>query len=450
VTTLQKRSSTWGLKPAIDENRLACGRLVWDDSPTHRPIPAPRQCDLMITYRSLFRISEFRYLYNAYTLSLVGDQLAAIAVAVLVFDETGSGLLTSVAYASGWLPGVVGSPLLAPYADRFPRRDVMVVCDVARGGLVAILVLPGLPLIMMITLLYLIHLFRAPFVAARSALMVEVLDGDAYIVGNGLSNITYQLTQLAGFAVGGFAVIVLAPRGVLLLDSVTFAVSAAFVRFGVRSRPATAPTTTGRPSLLADSWAGLRYVMNDSWLRSCLLLVWLASAFAYGSEAIVYPYARDLGHGASLAGLMLAAPCLGYVVGAWLLTRVLHPTVRDRLLVPAAVLSTLALTPALLEPPPAILLAMFAIMGIGAAFAAPLNAIFARRVKPAYRGRAMGVAISGLDASQGLSFLAAGAIVDLGLHPWTVTSIFGMAGTAVVVVTGTAWRRASRRQDGNG
>jgi hypothetical protein len=76
-------------------------------------------------------------------------------VSVLVFDRTGSGLLAAMAYAAGWLPGLVGGQVLATYADWFPRRSVMIVCHVVRALLVATLVWPGMPLTVAIVLLYL-------------------------------------------------------------------------------------------------------------------------------------------------------------------------------------------------------------------------------------------------------------------------------------------------------
>jgi MFS family permease len=394
----------------------------------------------MVTYRQLFRVREFRFLYGAQALSYLGDQFAAISVAVLVFDRTGSGFMAAVAYASGWLPGVLGGPLLATYADRFPRRSVMMACDGARAVLVLALVTPGLPVGVLIVLLYVMHLFAGPFSAARSALMPDVLEGDAYIAGNGLGNSTFQLMQVIGFVAGGSAVAIAGVSGLLLADAATFAVSALLVGIGVARRPAAAGGD-GRRGLLRDSRAGLRYVFSDPWLRGCLLLVWAAAAFAYAPEAIAYPYARELGGGPPLAGAVLALPCLGYMAGALVLTRVLSPEVRDRLLVPMAVLSTAALVPALLSPPLPVVLALFTTMGLGAAFAAPLNAVFARRVAPAYRARAMGVAISGLMAVQGLGFLVTGALLDAGLRAPAVTGLSGLLGTATVVALGLSWRR---------
>jgi MFS family permease len=182
-------------------------------------------------------------------------------------------------------------------------------------------------------------------------------------------------------------------------------------------------------------------------LRGCLLLVCVASAFAYGPEAIMYPYARDLGRTATAAGLMLTAPCLGYVLGAWILTRVLPRPVRDALLAPVAVVSSVALIPTLLSPPLPALLALLVVMGLGASFVAPLNAVFARRVDPAFRGRAMGVAISVIQAAQGLAFLVAGQLTDLGLRPSSVTGLFGVAGTATVLRIAAMWRKISRIPD---
>src|SRR5690348_3764343 len=91
------------------------------------------------TFRDVLAIPEFRALYIAQLLSVAGDQLARIAVAVLVYSRTGSALLTGLSYAASYLPWVIGGPLLSGYADRMPRRTVMIASDLARAGLVAIM-----------------------------------------------------------------------------------------------------------------------------------------------------------------------------------------------------------------------------------------------------------------------------------------------------------------------
>ena len=62
----------------------------------------------------VFAHREYRGLWIAHGLSLAGDQLARVALAVLVFDRTGSALATAGAYAVTFLPWLVGGPLQRP------------------------------------------------------------------------------------------------------------------------------------------------------------------------------------------------------------------------------------------------------------------------------------------------------------------------------------------------
>lgn len=72
------------------------------------------------TWSAVLADREFATLWVAYALSLAGDQLARVALAVLVFDATGSPAVTALAYAVTFLPWLVGGPLLAGLGDRYP------------------------------------------------------------------------------------------------------------------------------------------------------------------------------------------------------------------------------------------------------------------------------------------------------------------------------------------
>jgi len=56
-------------------------------------------------------------------LSIIGDQLAKVALSILVFQRTSSTLLTALTYGLSYLPWVIGGPLLSTLADRLPRRQ---------------------------------------------------------------------------------------------------------------------------------------------------------------------------------------------------------------------------------------------------------------------------------------------------------------------------------------
>src|SRR5580700_11318831 len=80
-------------------------------------------------FRDVFAVAEFRVLWSAQLLSVAGDQLARVALTVLVYDQTHSALLAAVAYAGSIAPVFLGGILLSGVADRRPRRQVMIICD---------------------------------------------------------------------------------------------------------------------------------------------------------------------------------------------------------------------------------------------------------------------------------------------------------------------------------
>ncbi len=90
---------------------------------------------------------EYRGLWVGYAVTLAGDQLARVALSLLVFADTGSAAASGAAYAVTLLPALIGGPLLSGLAGRYPRRTVMVGCDLAAPALTATMAIPALPLI---------------------------------------------------------------------------------------------------------------------------------------------------------------------------------------------------------------------------------------------------------------------------------------------------------------
>ena len=394
------------------------------------------------TYRQVFSVRAYRHLFFANVLSQSGDQLTKVALASLVLARTGSTMLTAITYAITYLPWVIGGPLLSAYADRLPRRRVLVSCDAARVVLVLLLAVPHTPTAVLIALLFGSNLLASPFNAAQAALMPELLDGDRYVVANGLDAIIRQVAQVGGFAVGGVAVWALSPAGALVADAATFAASALLILRGVPPVPAALQPDAARHSLLRDSIDGARVVFGDARLRAYVLMFWAASSFTFAYEAIAVPYAVTFGGGARTAGLLLAAGPLGETLGIFFLGRLLPPRIRMRLLLPLAVLSTAALIPILaIRSLPAVL-GLLTLAGFGAAFNVPLNSLFGRAVPTEYRGRAFGLAGAGVSLSYGITMLTAGAAADLPqVSPGAVIGASGIIGTALVLALTRLWPR---------
>src|ERR1700761_7230159 len=158
------------------------------------------------TFRDVFGVREFRSVWFSEILSVAGDRLALVALTLLVYDRTRSPLLAALAYAAGYLPWVIGGLFLADIADRQPRRTVMVVCDVVRTVLVAAMALPGVPLLVLVGLLFATTMFAPPFESARAAITPDILQGEKYVLGTAVFQTTYYVAQFIGAAGGGVAV----------------------------------------------------------------------------------------------------------------------------------------------------------------------------------------------------------------------------------------------------
>ena len=74
-----------------------------------------------------------------------------------------SALLAAIAYTASVVPSFVGGVALAGLADRWPRRRVMIACDLIRVALVGLMTLPSLSVGVLVLLLFLVTMVGAPF-----------------------------------------------------------------------------------------------------------------------------------------------------------------------------------------------------------------------------------------------------------------------------------------------
>jgi MFS family permease len=398
-------------------------------------------------WRDVFGHAEFRALFAAGVLSVAGDQLARVALSVLVFGRTRSAGLTALAYALTYVPDLLFGPLLAGVADRFPRRRVMIVTDLARAVLVAAMAIQALPLVVVALLLIGVQGFGSPFNAARAATLPVVLPGDHYVLGKAANDMVVQFSQVLGFGAGGVVVAAVGASGGLLLDAATFLLSALLIATGVRRRPVPPRHDAAgvRSGWLSDLVAGTSLVVRTPQLRSLVALATIAG-FYVTVEGLAVPYAAEIGGGPRAAGLLLAASPAGAVIGMWLITQ-WSPRARMRLLGPLAVAACLPLVLCAGRPGLALTFGLWTLSGLASAYHLPASAAFVQAVPDHRRGQAFGVASTALKGSQGLGILAAGAVADK-TSPSLALAVMGGAGALAAAAAGAAWARARRGSPG--
>jgi MFS family permease len=189
------------------------------------------------TFHEVFTVREFRPLFGSTLLSTLGDELARVALTVLVYQRTTSPLLSAITFAISYLPWLVGGPLLSTLADRFPRRRVLLTTDALRALVVAVMAVPGTPLPLLLVLLFVLACGAPPFESARSALTADLLDAERYAVANSMTTVGFHLAQGLGFVVGAALAAAANPSVVLLMGAATYAASAPPSSAGPPRRP---------------------------------------------------------------------------------------------------------------------------------------------------------------------------------------------------------------------
>ncbi|WP_372442704.1 MFS transporter [Streptomyces pactum] len=369
---------------------------------------------------------EFRAVFAAHLMSMLGVVVSEIALSVLVYRISGSPLLSALTFALGLLPYLVGGTLLAQAADRFPARRVLVVCDLLCAGCAAVMVVPGTPVAVLLGLRCLSAAIAPVFGGTRAATLGDILgEGDLFVLGRSVIRIVSQGAQLAGFAVGGLLLTVVAPRAVLAVTVATFLGSALVLRFGTRRRPARAAAGAGHGGrLVGSSLAGARALLADRRVRALLLLSWVPPMFVVAPEALATPYADTLGLGPAGLGLLMIGMPVGAITSEVLVGSLLGPAARARLTLPVAALATLPALGYAVRPSLAPALLLLVLTGAGIAYTLGLDQWFLAAVPEQARGTALTLMTAGLMTTQGLGMALAGAAAEL----WPVHRVVAGAG----------------------
>ncbi|MFF0744008.1 MFS transporter [Streptomyces sp. NPDC004111] len=376
-------------------------------------IPSTPPTKKELGYSSLFRVPEFRPLFLAHLLSLLGVVVSEISLTVLVYDLTSSPFLSALTFALGLLPYLVGGTLLSGVADRYPARRVLVVCDLFCALCVAGMVWPGTPVAGLLALRCLVAAVAPVFAGTRTATLGDILgEGELYLLGRSLLRIVSQSATLAGFGAGGVLLGFVAPRGAITITAGTFLCSALLLRFGTARRPARLRSARGGPSLLRDSLDGARLVLRDRRLRALMLLFWVPAFFVVAPEALAAAYTDRIGAGSLGLGLIMCALPVGHIGAELYVGSRLSARARSRLVLPAASLGLLPLVGYAAAPSLAWAVALGVLVGFSGSYIIGLDQWFVDALPEELRGRAMTLQTAGLMTVQGVGMALAGLVAE--------------------------------------
>ena len=383
--------------------------------------------DSRARYRDVLGVAEFRAIFAADIVSMLGNVVAAVALTVLVYQQTRSPALAASVMALSFLPYLIGGTLLGAAADRLPARRVLVACDLASAALIGCMIIPGVPLPALLALLFAIGLLSPVYQGVRSAVLPEVLSsGSRYVLGRALMRMVAQSAQVVGYGVGGLLLSIVSPRGALAADALSFVASALVLRFGTAARPGSAAR---RGSMARDSLAGLRMVFAHLPTRRILMFSCLVPACVVAPEALAAPYAAHIGQPARAAGFLLMGLPIGTVAADIVAARLLTSRLQRRIIVPAALLSFAPLAAFAASPGLVLAVGLLAAGGLGHAWAAGVDGLLIETAPPDLRNRALALAGAGLMFTQGAGF----ALWGIAGQYLSVTVVIPLAATAGVL-----------------
>ncbi len=179
---------------------------------------------------NLLRNRNFSLLWLGGLISLMGDWALVVALPFEVYQRTGSTLATAGILLASLLPAVLFGSAAGVFVDRWDRRRLMIVVNVALAiALLPLLAVDALGIWIVYAVLVVAKLLEQLFVPAEVALLPQLVGEDHLVPANSMSSLNRNLARLVGPVVGGAVVAFGGLTAVVVVDAASFLVAAVLI-----------------------------------------------------------------------------------------------------------------------------------------------------------------------------------------------------------------------------
>lgn len=277
---------------------------------------------------AVFAQGAYRRLWAARTASQWGDVFATVALALLVFELTGSPLGVSTVVLVEIIPVLALAPFAGTLVDRLPRVRVMVLADLWRAALAGLLVLFADNVVAVYLIAFGLAFGVVFFNPAANSLLPALVGNRELVAANSGIWTAAVLSQIALAPLAGIAYGVGGPEPAFAINAGSFLISA-MVLAGLRVPSVV--SSIERRGFFTDVISCLRLVVSDRLLLALSVGQLLAALSAGATSALLVVLARQqLDLDARGYGLLVGAIGIGAVLGPFLLTRLVHQPLRPR------------------------------------------------------------------------------------------------------------------------
>ena len=281
---------------------------------------------------SVLRNRNFAKIFLAGVASASGFSIGQIALVLIVVANTGSSFDVGFVGVAFILASVIFSLAAGAMVDRYERRRLMVVSDLARAAILVVLVVTlifvGFNLAAVLVAAFVIGSFSTLFTPAERALTPEVVGTEELVNANALVQASSSVIQFAGNAVGGILVATVGAIIAFSLNSATFIISAFLIVgvVGYTGHVRQGVAGQAKPSAIDDIKEGFRYIVNFRTLLYLTLSAGAGNFFLTMAFQYFVFYAKQILNGGVgqygiLYGLLVGLFSLGWAPGAFVAAR---------------------------------------------------------------------------------------------------------------------------------
>lgn len=278
--------------------------------------------DHSVSYRSLLRANDFRWLWIGQVISSLGNNFTYLALSVLAYRVTGTALSVGVMLAANALPFLLLRPFAGVLVDRWDRRRIMIVSDLVRALLIA--AIPSLTHTHFgwaYVLAFLSSTAGQFFNPALLSVIPDLVGEGVLMTANALYRSSQKLTEVIGFTLAGWMAATLPLSLVFYFDALTFVISAACLTIIAVSSPPPSDPLTAR-NVYRNLLEGLRFIRREAVLVANLAVASVAPIPLGTIAALLLVFAVQALHSDARGyGMLESAMGLGIVAGSLLLSK---------------------------------------------------------------------------------------------------------------------------------
>ncbi|WP_344616064.1 MFS transporter [Dactylosporangium salmoneum] len=274
----------------------------------------------------LLRTRNFALLWIGQSTSAAGSAITTVALPLVAISPLHAGpAMVALLTAATWLPWLLIGLPAGVWVDRWPRRRTLLIADIVSAAVLVVIPIAAWTEVLTMTMLVVAALLAGTAGVfanvAFNAFLPHLVGAEDLMEGNARLQTSASVALVVGPGLGGLLAQAAGAVSGILIDAVTFLVSAACL-LGLRSEPEPRPSPGDRPGMLRQIAEGIGFIMRGRLLQAMLVVASVTNFAMLGITALrVVFLVRTEGAAPGTAGSVIGVGSLGAILGAALASR---------------------------------------------------------------------------------------------------------------------------------